>query len=98
MLAALIVAETVFAVTQGKIIQLMYIQHRGYPGGPWQYFLDTQYLAVNVVFDATLFVGTFLCDLLVVRWIRSALIGLPRLTEVSSFGAVISYGLSLAAD
>ena len=34
MLAALIVAETVFAVTQGKIIQSMYIEHRGYPGGP----------------------------------------------------------------
>ena len=44
----------------------MYIDNRNYPGGPWQYFLDTQNLAVNVMFYATLFLITFMCDLLVV--------------------------------
>ena len=67
MLAALIVAETVFAVTQGKIIQSMYIEHRGYPGGPWQYFLDTQDSPLSVLMYASLFVLTFLGDLLVIR-------------------------------
>jgi hypothetical protein len=34
--------------------------------GPWQFFLDTQTAAVNVIFFATLFLLTFLSDLLVV--------------------------------
>ena len=66
MLAALIVAETVFAVTQGKIIQsTMYMEHRGYPGGPWQYCLDTQDSS-PMLMHASLFVLAFVGDLLVV--------------------------------
>ena len=62
----LLIVETIFAVVQTRTVQDIYIENRNYPGGPWQYFLDTQALAVNVIFYATLFVMTFLCDLLVV--------------------------------
>ena len=58
--------ETIYVAVQARTVQLMYIDNRNYPGGPWQYFLDTQNLPVNVMFYATLFVMTFLSDLLVV--------------------------------
>ena len=58
--------ETIFVIVQARTVQVLYVENRNYPGGPWQYFLDTQYLAINVMFYATLFVITFLCDLLVV--------------------------------
>ncbi|KAI0756150.1 hypothetical protein C8Q80DRAFT_1071327, partial [Daedaleopsis nitida] len=61
----LLIVETIFAIVQARTVQVIYIENRNYPGGPWQYFLDTQYLAINVIFYATLFVITFLCDLLV---------------------------------
>lgn len=63
----LLVVETIFGIVQARTVQVIYIDNRNYPGGPWQYFLDTQSLAINVMFYATLFVITFLCDLLVVR-------------------------------
>ena len=68
-LCLLLAVQIIFCIVQARTVQIIYVENRNYPGGPWQYFLDTQYLAVNVVFDATLFVGTFLCDLLVVCWI-----------------------------
>ena len=58
--------ETVFMVVQANTVQSIYIDNRNYPGGPWQYFLATQHLAINVIFYATLFVLTFLSDLLLV--------------------------------
>ncbi|KAF9469643.1 hypothetical protein BDZ94DRAFT_16078 [Collybia nuda] len=61
----LISIETLFMIVQAKTVQDMYIDNRNYPGGPWAYFLATQYLPINVVFYATLFVLTFLSDLLV---------------------------------
>jgi len=63
----LLTVETIFVIVQGRTVQVIYIDNRNYPGGPWQYFLDTQYLAINVMFYATFFVLTFLSDLLVVR-------------------------------
>ena len=63
----LLVIETIFAVVQARTVQVIYIDNRNYPGGPWAYFLATQYLPINVMFYATLFVLTFLADLLVVR-------------------------------
>ena len=45
----------------------MYIENRNYPGGPWIYFLNTQSQPVDVLFDSTVFILTFLCDVLVVR-------------------------------
>ena len=62
----LLVVETIYSVVQARTVELMYIDNRNYPGGPWQYFLDTQNLPVNVIFIATLFLITFMCDLLVV--------------------------------
>lgn len=58
--------EITFVGVQANTVQMIYIDNRNYPGGPWQYFLDTQQLAVNVMFYATLFILTFLSDLLVV--------------------------------
>jgi hypothetical protein len=63
----LLVVETIFAAVQSRTVQVIYIDNRNYPGGPWAYFLATQYLPINVMFYATLFVLTFLADLLVVR-------------------------------
>ncbi|KAI0658354.1 hypothetical protein C8Q70DRAFT_1054946 [Cubamyces menziesii] len=67
----LLIVETIFCVVQARTVQVIYIENRNYPGGPWRYFLDTQNLAVNVVFYATLFVLTFLCDTLMLwrSWI-----------------------------
>ncbi|KAG9218943.1 hypothetical protein CCMSSC00406_0000943 [Pleurotus cornucopiae] len=57
--------ETIFEAVQARTVQVIYIDNRAYPGGPWQYFLDTQNLAINVIFYATTFVLTFLSDFLV---------------------------------
>ncbi|KAF9479417.1 hypothetical protein BDN70DRAFT_692120 [Pholiota conissans] len=61
----LLCVETIFGAVQARTVQVIYIDNRNYPGGPWQYFLATQYLAINVMFYATLFILTFLSDLLV---------------------------------
>lgn len=53
-------------IVQARTVQLIYVDNRDYPGGPWQYFLATQNLAINVMFYATLFLLTFLSDILVV--------------------------------
>ena len=65
-ITTLLVLETIFAIAQARTVEVMYIDNRNYPGGLWQYFLDTQNLAVNVTFYATLFLLTFMCDILVV--------------------------------
>lgn len=62
----LFVVESIFTGVQTRTVQLMYVDNRNYPGGPYSYFNATQQLAVNVMFEATLFVMTFLCDSLVV--------------------------------
>lgn len=62
----LLTIETIYMVVQANAVQSMYIDNRNYPGGPWEYFLATQSLPINVIFFATLFVLTFLSDLLVV--------------------------------
>lgn len=68
----LLCVETVFQIVQARTMEIVYIDNRNYPGGPWAFFLATQYLPVNVIFYATLFVLTFLADLLIVskrnRW------------------------------
>ncbi|EIM89910.1 uncharacterized protein STEHIDRAFT_92491 [Stereum hirsutum FP-91666 SS1] len=61
----LFVVESIFTGVQTRTVQLMYVDNRNYPGGPYSYFNATQQLAVNVMFEATLFVMTFLCDSLV---------------------------------
>ncbi|KAM6498723.1 hypothetical protein JOM56_006671 [Amanita muscaria] len=47
------------------IMEDVYINNRNYPGGPWIYFMATQNMPENVIFIVTLFVLTFLSDLLV---------------------------------
>ncbi|RPD64750.1 hypothetical protein L226DRAFT_607814 [Lentinus tigrinus ALCF2SS1-7] len=95
-LCLLFVVETIFCIVQARTVQVIYIENRNYPGGPWQYFLDTQYLAINVMFYATLFIITFLCDLLVlwrcwVVWTASgpaiaySVIALPSVMLLASF-------------
>ena len=65
-ITALIMVETIFVIVQARTVQVLYVDNRNYPGGPWAYFLATQNLAINVIFYATLFVLSFLSDCLVV--------------------------------
>ncbi|KAF8971758.1 hypothetical protein BDZ97DRAFT_1143843 [Flammula alnicola] len=92
----LLCTETIFCAVQARTVQVIYIDNRNYPGGPWAYFLATQYLAINVIFFATLFVLTFLADLLVlwrcwVIWggsttaISYGVIAFPSLMVLASF-------------
>ncbi|KAM5533527.1 hypothetical protein V8D89_012806 [Ganoderma adspersum] len=64
-IAVLLFAETIYAVAQARTVQLMYVENRGYPGGPWQYFLDTQNEAINVICYVSLCIAISMCDLLV---------------------------------
>ncbi len=34
--------ETIFVGVQANTVQMIYIDNRNYPGGPWKFFLDTQ--------------------------------------------------------
>ena len=65
-IVVIFIVETIFVGVQARTVQISYIDNRNYPGGPWAYFLATQNLPVNVMFYATLFIITFLCDTLVV--------------------------------
>ncbi|RPD82718.1 hypothetical protein L226DRAFT_450718 [Lentinus tigrinus ALCF2SS1-7] len=64
-ISLLLTVQTITSIVQARTVQEMYIENRNYPGGPWVYFLDTQSQPVNVLFDSTVFILTFLCDLLV---------------------------------
>lgn len=77
-LTLLLTVETIFVIVQGRTVQVVYVDNRDYPGGPWQYFLDTQDQAINVIFYATFFVLTFLSDLLVVRAVQSEIFFIDR--------------------
>ena len=58
--------ETIFEIVQARTVQIVHVDNRNYPGGPWAYFLATQNLPINIVFLASYFAVTFLSDLLVV--------------------------------
>ncbi|KAJ7725653.1 hypothetical protein DFH07DRAFT_251807 [Mycena maculata] len=89
--------ESLFIAVQSRTVQFIYVDNRNYPGGPWAFFLATQSAAVNVMFYATLFLLTFLSDLLVlwrcwVIWSASgrnsvawAVIAFPALVILASF-------------
>jgi len=64
-ISVLLCVETIFEVAQSHTVQMIYVDNRNYPGGPWAYFLATQNLPINVLFIASLFSLTFLADLLV---------------------------------
>ncbi|KAJ3499746.1 hypothetical protein NLJ89_g10062 [Agrocybe chaxingu] len=74
-----------------RTVQIMYVDNRNYPGGPWQYFLATQNLPVNVMFYATLFVLTFLADLLILWrcWIIWGATGVTIAYVVIAFPALM---------
>ena len=61
------ITSFIYTVDQARTVQLVYIDNRDYPGGPWAWFLASQSLAINVVFYATFFLMTFFADALVVR-------------------------------
>src|ERR1700743_875548 len=68
-LTLLFITLLIFVSVSAGTVQLIYIDNRNYPkgiGGPWQFFLDTQNLAINVIFIATFFLLTFFADSLIV--------------------------------
>ncbi|KAJ7850156.1 hypothetical protein B0H14DRAFT_3866643 [Mycena olivaceomarginata] len=50
---------------KGRRVQMIYIDNRSYPGGPFAFYLAMQNAPANVMFYATLLVLTFLSDILV---------------------------------
>ncbi|KAF8808158.1 hypothetical protein BYT27DRAFT_7097781 [Phlegmacium glaucopus] len=92
----LLCVETIFQAVQARTVQVIYIDNRNYPGGPWAYFLATQNLAINVIFFATLFVLTFLADMLILwrcwviwsasgKMIAYAVVAFPAVMILASF-------------
>ncbi|KAJ7220873.1 hypothetical protein GGX14DRAFT_336155, partial [Mycena pura] len=93
----MLLIESLFVAVQARTVQMIYIDNRNYPGGPWAFFLASQTAAVNVMFYATLFLLTFLSDLLVlwrcwVIWAASgqttvawAVIVFPTICLLASF-------------
>ncbi|KAJ3927510.1 MAG: hypothetical protein NXY57DRAFT_926273 [Lentinula lateritia] len=92
----LLSVSTIFLIVQARTVQLMYVDNRNYPGGPWPFFLATQNWAVNTIFDACLFTLTFLCDALMlwrcwVIWTSAGKLiaylvsAIPALTLLASF-------------
>jgi hypothetical protein len=81
-MTSMLLIESLFVAVQARTVQFIYIDNRNYPGepdlsvlqsrltsdigGPWAFFLNSQTAAINVIFYATLFLLTFLSDLLVV--------------------------------
>jgi len=63
-ITSLICLETVFQISESRTVQMIYIDNRNYPGGPWAYFLATQDMPENVLFIASLFLLTFFADIL----------------------------------
>lgn len=79
-ISLLLTVQTITSIVQARTVQEMYIENRNYPGGPWVYFLETQSHPVDVLFDSTVFIITFLCDLLVVRQSTTA-VSLPLINR-----------------
>ena len=88
-LCLLLSIQFIFSIVQARTIEIMYIDNRNYPGGPWRYFLNTPHLAVNGIFYITFHIGTFLCDLLVVRPKIQKLTKGLLMTSNFSFGGAI---------
>ncbi|KAF5361554.1 hypothetical protein D9757_008387 [Collybiopsis confluens] len=95
-ITVLLSVSTIFVIVQARTVQLMYVDNRNYPGGPFEFFLATQNWAVNVMFDASLFVLTFLSDCLMlwrcwVIWTSSGklvaylITAFPAITLLASF-------------
>ncbi|KAF8169842.1 hypothetical protein K438DRAFT_2024569 [Mycena galopus ATCC 62051] len=88
----MLLIESLFVAVQARTVQFIYIDNRNYPGGPWAFFLASQTAAINVIFYATLFLLTFLSDLLVLWrcWVIWAASGQPRIAwGVVSFPIIL---------
>jgi hypothetical protein len=58
---------TTFAMAGNQLMgQLMWIEHRNFPGGPFVYYLENSTLWVNVLGTAACIVGNYLNDALLV--------------------------------
>ncbi|KAI0775501.1 hypothetical protein BD413DRAFT_470355 [Trametes elegans] len=64
-LPILLAIETVCVIAQGNYTQLEFVDNRDFPGGPWQFHLLSQAAPASVVYNAGIFVLSFLTDLLV---------------------------------
>ncbi|KAJ7099437.1 hypothetical protein B0H15DRAFT_546800 [Mycena belliarum] len=96
-MTCMLLIESLFLAVQARTVQMIYIDNRNYPGGPWQFFLASQSDPVNVIFYATLFLLTFLSDLLVLwrcwviwsaagsRAVACAVIAIPGIVLLASF-------------
>ena len=85
----LLCLESIFVAAGTWTIEEMYINNRSYPGGPWSFFLESQHLPQNIMFFVSLFVLTFLSDLLVVRLIT---FDLPVLFDFNHVSALALLG------
>ncbi|KAK7442718.1 hypothetical protein VKT23_015964 [Stygiomarasmius scandens] len=95
-LTVLFLLETAFTAVQAYSTQEVLVDNKNYPGGSWQYFLDTQHEPINIAFYALLLPMTFLADLLVVWrcwvtwsasgvWIAGTVTFFPTIVLVCSF-------------
>ncbi|KAF7370706.1 hypothetical protein MSAN_00703800 [Mycena sanguinolenta] len=93
-MTTMLLIESLFVAVQARTVQFIYIDNRNYPGGPWSFFLASQTAAINVIFYATLFLLTFLSDLLVLWrcWVIWAASG-----QRSLAWAVITFPIILLA-
>jgi len=64
-LTLLFVTLLIFCSVSAGTVQQIYIDNRNYPQGPWNYFLQTQNLPINVIFISTFFLLTFFADSLI---------------------------------
>ncbi|KAJ7033382.1 hypothetical protein C8F04DRAFT_1104558, partial [Mycena alexandri] len=91
-MTSMLLIESLFVAVQARTVQMIYIDNRNYPGGPWAFFLASQTAAVNVIFYATLFLLTFLSDLLVLWrcWVIWSASGQTRVAwVVTAFPAIL---------
>ncbi|KAK2462416.1 hypothetical protein APHAL10511_005550 [Amanita phalloides] len=89
-----------FLASGARTTEDMYINNRNYPGGPWAYFLATQNLPENVLFIVSLFLLTFLSDLLVlwrcwVIWNSSGNVAAYAATAIPATALLTSFALGI---
>ncbi|KAK2461333.1 hypothetical protein APHAL10511_006860 [Amanita phalloides] len=99
-ITVLLSLDLLFLASGAWTTEDMYINNRNYPGGPWAYFLATQNLPENVLFILSLFLLTFLSDLLVlwrcwVIWRSSGKVTAYVATAIPSTALLTSFVLGI---
>ncbi|PIL31172.1 hypothetical protein GSI_05869 [Ganoderma sinense ZZ0214-1] len=64
-IALLLVAQTIYSITQVWFTQDIYIENQRYPGGPFKYFFVHQDDTADVIAYVTLCIVILMCDILV---------------------------------